>query len=188
MMAKVYSFWADGLEEVEALTPVDVLRRAGDDVVTVSIMGRKEIRGAHNITVVADALFDDCDFSDGDAFVLPGGGEGTQNLAAHDGVKKLLTDKAAAGKQVAAICAAPSVLASLGLLHGKAAVIYPGMENALGDADVKQVPTVTAGNVTTGHGPGAAFDFALELVRVLNGADKAAAVKKELVFEHDSVI
>lgn len=184
-MAKVYSFWADGLEEVEAITPVDVLRRAGNEVVTVSIMGRLEIHGAHGIEVKADTLFEDEDFSDGDLFVLPGGGEGTQNLGQFKPLLNLLKEKYDKDKRVAAICAAPSVLASLGLVKGRKAVIYPGMEQMLTGADVLDVPTVTDGNVTTGHGPGAAFDFALELVRVLNGEGKAAALKKQLVYQHD---
>lgn len=184
-MAKVYSFWADGLEEVEALTPVDVLRRAGNDVTTVSIMGRRLINGAHGIGVQADVLFEEMNFDDGDLFILPGGGEGTQNLGKYKPLRKLLTEKSNAGKQIAAICAAPSVLASLGLVKGKKAVIYPGMESMLTGAAALDVPAVTDGNVTTGHGPGAAFDFSLELVRVLNGEETAAKIKRQLVYQHD---
>lgn len=181
-MAKIYSFWADGLEEVEAITPVDVLRRAGNDVTTVSIMGRKDIRGSHGIVIRADVLFEDADFGGGDLFVLPGGGEGTQNLGKYEPLRKLLTAKYSSGKRVAAICAAPSVLASLGILDGKNAVIYPGMEPELAGAHPLDVQAVTDGTVTTGHGPGASFDFALELVRVLNGAETAAKIRKQLVY------
>ncbi len=187
-MAKVYSFLADGLEEIEALTPVDVLRRAGNEVVTVSIMKRNLIHGAHGIDLISDTVFEDETFADGDLFILPGGGLGTKNLGEHEALCRLLVEKANAGKHVAAICAAPSILAKLGLLNGKKAVVYPGMEDTLTGAEVLQVPAVTDGNVTTGHGPGAAFDFALELVKILNGEEEAKKQKAQLVFQHESVI
>lgn len=187
-MAKVYSFWADGLEEIEALTPVDVLRRAGNDVTTVSIMGRKVIHGSHGIDVTADQLFEETDFSGGDLFILPGGSAGTQHLGDYAPLRKLLTDSYNAGKHVAAICAAPSVFGSLGFVKGRKAVVYPGMEDTLTGAAPLDVPAVTDGNVTTGHGPGASMDFALELVRVLNGEQAARKLKKQMVFQHDSVV
>jgi 4-methyl-5(b-hydroxyethyl)-thiazole monophosphate biosynthesis len=187
-MAKVYSFWADGLEEIEALTPVDVLRRAGNDVTTVSIMGRKTIHGSHGIDVVADCLFKEADFRDGSLFILPGGGQGTQYLAGCAPLRELLKESCAAGKHVAAICAAPSVLGSLGLVKGRKAVVYPGMESTLTGAEVLDVPTVTDGPVTTGHGPGASMDFALELVRVLNGEAAAKKLKEQMVFQHETVV
>ena len=183
-MAKVYSFFADGLEEVEALTPVDLLRRAGNEVVTVSVMGRLRIRGSHNIYIEADALFTDLDFADGDLFILPGGREGTKNLAACEPLRTLLVEKYTAVKRIAAICAAPSVLGSLGFLRGKKAVAYPGFESALIGAEVLNVPAVTDGTITTGHGVGAAFDFALELIRVLNGQEAYEEMKKKTVFQH----
>lgn len=187
-MARVFSFWADGLEEIEALTPVDVLRRAGNEVTTVSIMGRKTIHGSHGIDVTADHLFEETDFSDGDLFILPGGGEGTQNLSACQPLRALLTEKYQAGKQVAAICAAPSVFGSLGFVKGRKAVVYPGMEKTLTGAEALDVPTVTDGNVTTGHGPGASMDFALELVRVINGEKAAVKLKEQMVFQHETVV
>ena len=113
-MANVFSFFADGMEEVEAITPVDLLRRAGNPVTTVSIMGQTQIRGAHDILIEADVLFEKADFSDGDLFILPGGGEGTQNLGQCEPLMKLLKKKYDEGKRVAAICAAPMLLARLG--------------------------------------------------------------------------
>ncbi|MEE8886290.1 MAG: DJ-1 family glyoxalase III [Eubacteriales bacterium] len=187
-MAKVFSFWADGLEEVEALTPVDVLRRAGNDVTTVSIMGRKTIHGSHGIDVAADQLFEETDFSAGDLFILPGGGKGTQLLSEYEPLMKLLKEKYGAGKNVAAICAAPSIFGKLGIVQGRKAVVYPGMENTLTGADPQDVPAITDGNVTTGHGPGASFDFAFELVRLMNGEKAAKQLKEQMVFQHDSVI
>lgn len=181
-MAKVFEFWADGLEEVEAVTPVDFLRRAGNDVTTVSIMGRRKILGSHQINLEADALFEETDFSDGDLFILPGGGEGTRNLAAHKGLEQLLRSENQLGKHIAAICAAPSVLGQLGFLQGKKATVYPGMEHLLLGAQPQDTAAVTDGTITTGHGPGAAMEFALELVRILNGEKEEARLRDQLVF------
>ena len=183
-MAKIYEFFADGLEEIEALTPVDLLRRAGHEVVTVSVMGRKQIDASHGVRIEADALFEEADFSDGDLFILPGGGIGTKNLSAHEPLKALLTEKYQAGKRIAAICAAPSVLGGLGLLSGKKAVVYPGLEDKLEGAEVLTVSAVTDGTVTTGRGAGAAYDFALELIRVLDGEDAVTAMKAKTVFPY----
>ena len=183
-MANVFVFFADGMEEIEGLTQVDLLRRAGHSVTSVSVMGRKEIRGAHDIVIAADALCEETDFSEGDLFVLPGGGEGTANLGSCEPLCALLKEKYAAGKRVAAICAAPSVLGVLGLLEGKKATIYPGMEGKLCGGEYQDVPAVTDGLVTTGHGPGAAMEFGLELVRLLDGEKASAALKKQLVFQH----
>ena len=117
MKAKVYQFMADGFEDVEALIPVDVLRRGGVDIKTVSIMGRLEVESAHGVTIKADMLFEDADLSDADLLMLPGGMPGASNLDAHEGVKAALVKQAEAGKKVSAICAAPAVvLAPLGLL------------------------------------------------------------------------
>lgn len=183
-MAKVYSFFADGLEEIEALTPVDFLRRAGHTVKTVSIMGRLQIHGSNGIEILADALFEDTDFSDGDLFILPGGGTGTQNLSACEPLRKLLSEKYEAGRHVAAICAAPSIFGSLGFLQGRKATVYPGMEDTLTGAEAVDVPAVTDGNVTCGHGPGAATEFALELVRVLGGEEAREEIRRQVVFQH----
>ena len=99
-MAKVYEFLADGLEEVEAITPVDFLRRAGNDVTTVSVMGQKKILGSHNIYLAADAVFEELDFKDGELFILPGGGLGTRNLSEHRGLRELLNQAYTEGKRV----------------------------------------------------------------------------------------
>ncbi|MCR4652353.1 MAG: DJ-1/PfpI family protein [Eubacterium sp.] len=187
-MAKVYSFFADGFEEVEALTPVDLLRRTGNEVVTVSIMGHTQIHGSHGILIEADRCFEETAFDDGDLFILPGGGEGTQNLAAYKPLTDLLKKVYGEGKRVAAICAAPSIFGTLGFVNGKNATVYPGMEATLTGATALDQPVVTDGNVTTGHGPGAAFDFSLELVRLLNGDSVAAKLKEQTVFQHHSVV
>ena len=182
-MAKIYEFWADGLEEVEAITPVDFLRRAGNDVTTVSIMGRKKILGSHNIYLAADALFEDLSFEDGDLFILPGGGVGTRHLADHPGLSTLLEQVYRQGKRVAAICAAPSIFGSHGFVKGRKATVYPGMEHTLSGAQYMDVAAVTDGTVTTGHGPGAAMEFALELVRLMNGEAAEDKLREQLVFQ-----
>lgn len=183
-MAKVFVFLADGCEEVEALSQVDILRRAGDEVVTVSIMPKVEITGAHQIVITADKQFDDVDFSDGDLFILPGGGVGTENIEAHAALQGLLKEKYAAGRHIAAICAAPRYLGALGFLKSKKAVVYPGLEKRLIGAEVLQVPAVTDENITTGHGPGAALDFGFELVRVLHGDELVRKLKEDFVYPY----
>ena len=183
-MANVYSFLADGMEEMEALAPVDLLRRAGNPVTTVSVMGRSQVRGSHSIVVEADILFEKANFADGDVFVLPGGGEGTRNLGEFEPLMKLLKKKYAEGKRIAAICAAPTLLARLGMLEGKKATVYPGMEGQLGGALPQDVPAVTDGLITTGHGAGAAIEFGLELIRVLNGEKAAEDMRRQIVFQH----
>src|ERR1035437_5610510 len=114
---KVFIFLADGFEEIEAIAPIDIFRRADIDVTTVSISNEKSVRGAHNITVQADCLFKEVDFSTNDLLYLPGGMPGTRNLDAHEGLKNLLLKQADNNKKIAAICAAPSILGKLGLLN-----------------------------------------------------------------------
>ena len=175
----VYLFLAQGFEEVEALTPVDVLRRAGVQVTTVGI-GGTAIRGSHGIEVHADAAEQDVTPDDLTAVILPGGMPGTQNLDASDTVCRFL--KAAAEKQavIGAICAAPSVLGHAGLLCGKHATCFPGFESELTGATVLPDVVVTDGNIITGKGAGAALPFALALAAALAGPDKAAAVEAAL--------
>lgn len=187
-MKKAYLFLADGFEEIEGLTAVDILRRAGIDVCTVSIMGKKEITGAHQIEVKADALYENCDFADGDMFILPGGMPGTRYLGEHPGLCQLLKENAADGTQLAAICAAPSVLGDLGLLYGKKAICYPGFESRLTGAEVTFEKVVTDGNITTSMGMGTAIPFALRLVAILAGEKTAAEVKGSIRYGHLSAL
>lgn len=181
-MTKVYVFLADGFEEIEGLTVVDVLRRAGAEVTTVSISDTKNICGSHAIKLEADALFAETDFSDAAILVLPGGMPGTKYLGAHKGLTELLVKTNEAGGGIAAICAAPSVLGDLGILKGKKAVCYPGFEERLTGADVQTCSVATDGNVTTSRGMGTAIDFALELVKRLFGAEKAENLAKAIVY------
>ena len=173
MEAKVYQFMADGFEDVEALIPVDVLRRGGVDIKTVSIMGRLEVESAHGVTIKADMLFEDADLSEADLLMLPGGMPGASNLDAHEGLKAALLKQAEAGKKISAICAAPFVLGKLGILKGKRATCYPGFEAELRGATCTGALVEVDGQVITAKGPAAVFEFGYAIVEHLK--DKATA-------------
>lgn len=176
-MKETYVFFADGFEEIEALTSVDVLRRAGMPVTTVSINPGLEVTGAHGVTVVADSLFADNDYSDAEWLVLPGGVPGAPNLAAHEGVCDALLAQDERGGKIAAICASPAVvLGPLGLLFDREAVCYPGMEDAVEGVRWAQRPVAVDGNVVTGNGPAAAAPFALTIVAETLGQATAGQV------------
>lgn len=182
-MSRVYVFLADGFEEVEGLTVVDLLRRAGAEVVTVSIKEtEKKVTTSHGITLFTDALFEETDFSDGDMLVLPGGMPGTLNLGGYQPLVELLQKFYAEGRKIAAICAAPSIFGDLGFLKGKCATCYPSFEERLLDARISQNPVVTDGNVTTSRGVGTAIDFALSLITQLEGKEKAEEIAKSIVY------
>lgn len=179
---KGYIFLADGFEEIEGLTVVDVMRRAGIDVETISISGQKQINGAHKIIVEADRLFEETDFSDGDMLVLPGGMPGTLNLKSHEGLRKLIVEFDEEKKYLAAICAAPSILSELGILKGRKACAYPSFEEGLDCAQIVREAAVTDGHVTTGRGMGAAIPFALKLTELLCGTEKANEIAESIVY------
>ena len=173
-MAKVYVFLADGFEDVEALIPIDVLRRGGVEVVTVSTTEFTQVESAHGVSIETDIQFDQSDYSDADLLMLPGGMPGASNLFAHEGVCEALKAQFAAGKKIAAICASPAVvLAPLGILDGKRATCYPGFEQALKNATYTADLVTVDGNITTGEGPAAAFPYAYELLTQL--VDKATS-------------
>ena len=172
----VFIHMAEGYEEVEALTCVDVLRRAGVDAKMVSVTGSLTVRGAHGIDIEADLLFEDADYSACEMIVLPGGLPGATNLRDHPGLTAQIEAFAKAGKPLAAICAAPLALAAHGVLEGKKATIYPGMESHLAGAEPTKQTVTVDGNIITGQGPALAMEFALELAGFLKG-DK---VKKEV--------
>ncbi|MCD8079540.1 MAG: DJ-1/PfpI family protein [Bacteroides sp.] len=176
-MNTVYMFFADGFEEIEALATVDILRRAGMSVQLVSITGDRKVTGAHDVSVCTDTLFEACDFSDADLLVLPGGMPGAATLGEHAGLRALLSDYVKQDKPLAAICAAPMVLGQLGLLKGKKAICYPGFEHYLEGAEIVPQQVVVDGQIVTGRGPGAAVEFALTLVEILEGKEK----KEELI-------
>ena len=184
-MAKVYVFMADGFEDVEALIPVDVLRRGGVEVVTVSTTEFPSVESAHGVSIETDLLFEQCDFSDADLLMLPGGMPGASNLFAHEGVCNAVKAQAAAGKKVSAICAAPAVvLAPLGILDGKRATCYPGFESALEKATYTGDLVTVDGNVTTAEGPAAAFPYAYELLAQLTDKQTADQVAEGMRYKH----
>ena len=179
----IYVFLAEGFEENEAITSSDVMMRGGLDVKFVSVTGNKTVRGTHGIDIIANELLEDVDFKDAQALVLPGGMPGTSNLWEHEGLVKLLKESNAAGKHIAAICAAPMVLGKNGILEGKKAVCYPGCEGELKGADVQDVTVITDGNITTSQGPATATDFGLELVKIFVGKEKADEVASDFLYK-----
>ena len=163
---------ADGFEEIEALTPVDILRRAGLDARMVAV-GSKVAVGSHGIAVVCDMTADEVNLDEVTAVVFPGGMPGSLNLDASPYSDKFIEAVNKNRGRLAAICAAPLVLGRRGLLDGKRAICYPGFEKELKGAIIENAPVVTDGNITTAIGMGAALPFALELVRVILGEEKA---------------
>lgn len=182
-MEMTYVFLADGFEEVEALTSVDVMRRAGMAVTTVSINPGLEVTGAHGVKVIADSLFDDNDYSAALWLVLPGGIPGAPNLMAHEGLREALLAQDERGGRIAAICASPAVvLGPLGILFGRDAVCYPGMEDTVEGVNWLDDFVAIDGNVVTGRGPAAATAFALAIVEQTLGTDKAAEVAGGMLY------
>ncbi len=167
-MKKVIIFLAKGFEEIEAISIIDTLRRADISVTTASITNDKMVKGAHEIEVKTDKLFDEVDFGNYDLIALPGGMPGAKNLNEHEGLKEQIK-KFAEDKMIAAICAAPMILGGMGLLKGKRATCYPGFEPELIEATVTHEPVTVDGNIITGKGPAFAIQFALQLVELLAG-------------------
>ena len=180
-MSLVYVFFADGFEEVEALTTVDLLRRAGEDVRMVSIMGRKTVTGSHNISVDCDMVFEEIGKT-ADLLVLPGGLPGTDHLREHRELADLLTEQYQDGRYVAAICAAPSVLAGLGFLKNKKATSYPGCVDASQCGSYVEEPVAVDGNVITSRGVGTAIPFALALFELLESKEEAEKIAASIVY------
>ncbi len=182
-MAKVYAFLADGLEEVECLAVVDVLRRSDVEVTLVSVSGTKEIVGSHGIHLTADALFEETSPSQADILFLPGGMPGTKNLGSHQGLLEAVAKAAREGRRIAAICAAPSILGSMGLLKGRTATCYPGFEDMLEGASYTSQGVITDGNITTARGLGYALDLGLELIRLLQGPQQAERIREAVQYD-----
>lgn len=160
---------AEGFEELEALTPVDVLRRNGVEIKTVSITNQKQITGAHGITVTADTLAQELSLADVDALILPGGMPGTVNLDESSFTDRAITAVTACGGVIGAICAAPSILGKRGLLDGKRAVCFPGFEDKLSGATVVDAPVVQDGNTVTARDYRASIEFADTLTALIKG-------------------
>lgn len=181
-MAKVGLMLASGCEEIEALTVVDLLRRAGITIDMVSITDQKQVTGAHDITITADRLLAEVDWSAYDGVILPGGMPGTTHLKESAGVCQVVKDFFSKGKLVAAICAAPTVLGACGILQGKRATCYPGCEDGLTGAVLAEDSVVVDGNVLTSRGMGTAIDFGLAIISYLMDATTAEKLAKAIVY------
>lgn len=181
-MKKAAVLLADGFEEIEALTVVDLLRRARIYVDTVSVSDEYMVDGSHGINVQTEDLFDEVDFSEFDMIVLPGGMPGTSNLQSHQGVCRIVREFCEEGRYVGAICAAPSILGNMGLLKGKRAACYPTVEDQLQGAVLVTSPVVQDGNIITSRGMGTAVDFGLKLVEVMTDKLKADEVAESIIY------
>ena len=183
MAKKVCVFLADGFEEIEGLTVVDLLRRAQLDVTTVSITGKAVIRGAHGIDVFADKLFDEVEYDAQDMVVLPGGMPGTLHLGEHKGVKNILEQFYSKKKFIGAICAAPSVLGKYNMLQGREATSYPGFEEQLVGAKYVYDEVAIDDFVITSRGMGTAIAFSLALIEKLHGKEQADKIGKSIIYK-----
>lgn len=181
-MKKIAIFFAEGYEEIEALTVVDLCRRAGIWVDMVSVTDSLQVTGAHGIPVVMDKMLAEVEFDTLDMLVLPGGMPGTRNLEQVPLLMEQVKAFAAAGKYIAAICAAPSVFGHLGLLAGKNACCYPGFEEELTGANVMFHPCEADGNIITSRGMGCAIDFSLKIIERLENDDTASKIGRQIIY------
>lgn len=179
----IYVHLAYGFEEVEALTVVDILRRAEQEVKTVSVTGQKSVTGAHGITVEADLLFEEADYEKCQMLVLPGGLPGAYGLRDHAGLGEKIKKFSQENRPLAAICAAPLVFGNLGILNGKNATIYPGMEEFLTGAKFVDQPVVRDGNLITAQGPAIAMKFALTIVDFFCGEETVRSLRSGLLLD-----
>ncbi|MBP3767851.1 MAG: DJ-1/PfpI family protein [Prevotella sp.] len=184
-MKKVYMFLAEGFEDVEALIPLDVLRRGGVDVKTVSVGDGYVVTSAHGVNIEADLMFMEIKPGDADLLMLPGGMPGASNLYAHEELCQALVKQNEKGKMISAICAAPAVvLGQLGLLNGKKATCYPGFEQLLPEGTYTGELVTVDGNITTAEGPAAAFPYAYELLAQLVDQATADQIAEGMRYKH----
>jgi protein deglycase len=180
-MKKVLIHFANGFEEIEAITPVDVLRRSGCEVVTVSVTGKHEVVSSRGLTVITDRLFVESDYENADMILLPGGQPGSDNLNNHEGLKRQLINFHQQHKMIAAICAAPIVLGSAGILRGKKVTCFPGIEPQLAGATCTGNNVQVDGNIITAKGPGLAMQFSLTIVELLVSKSKTDEIRKAMI-------
>lgn len=178
----IYVFLATGFEDIEALAPVDIMRRAGLEVLTVSITGEQVVMSSHGVGVVADRVIADVDLDAAEMLVLPGGLPGSTNLDACDELTSAIKRQFDAGKTLAAICAAPLVFGHLGILSGKRATCYPGVETELKGATYTGAIVEIDGNIITGKGPGAAFEFGYTIVDHFLGQGASDGLRKGMIY------
>jgi 4-methyl-5(b-hydroxyethyl)-thiazole monophosphate biosynthesis len=183
-MAKVVIILAEGFEELEATAVIDVLRRAGIDIVSAGLR-EGPVSSARNIKIIPDTVIDKIHSDDFDMLVLPGGLPGSDNLNADKRVGDLIRDFNNKGKVTGAICAAPYVLANAGVLEGKHATSYPSFKDRLGNVEYEEKTVVIDGNVITSRGPGTAICFGLAIVEQFLGPDKAREVREAMLVNQD---
>lgn len=181
-MSRLAVYFAQGFEEIEALTVVDICRRGGVEADMVSVTGESEVTGSHGISVKTDKKFEEVDPGEYDMIVLPGGMPGTKNLEAHPGLMAQVDEFYAKGKYIGAICAAPSIFGHKGILKGKRACSYPSFESHLEGAEVTSGPVEVSGNVITSRGMGTAIDFGLAILDIFAGEEKADELAKGIVY------
>lgn len=181
-MAKIAVMLAEGFEEIEGLTVVDICRRCGIEVVTVSITDDKCVMGSHKIPVIADDTFKNTDFGNIDMIVLPGGLKGTQNLEACEPLMEKIDEFYKSDKLIAAICAAPSIFGHRDILNGRIACSYPSFEGHLLGAVVSQNPVEKSDNVITGRGMGVSIEFALKIAEQFVSKDKVDDVATGIIY------
>ena len=180
---KIAVHLAEGFEEIEAISIIDVLRRAGLEVIIVSVANDLKVTGSHQIQVVADQFFDDVNYDLVDMIILPGGMPGSSNLNNNTGLKRQIESFNKKGKFLGAICAAPLVFGELGILNDKKATCYPGYENYLHGAEITGASTEVAGNIITGKGAGVAIQFAIKIVEMLLGPEPAKQLVKNMIIQ-----
>lgn len=179
----VYIILGEGFEEIEAVTPCDILRRGGVSVQFAAVGEQKCVTGSHGIAILADVLANEITPTANDTFVIPGGMGGVNSIKSDDNTMRLIENAAKAGASLSAICAGPSVLAELGLINKKRITCYPGSEELMGGAICEtDMPIVSDGGIITGRAPGSAIDFGLELLSHLKDEDIANRIRTELVY------
>ncbi|MBR4026230.1 MAG: DJ-1/PfpI family protein [Lachnospiraceae bacterium] len=185
-MHKIGIFLADGCEEIEALTVVDIVRRAGIEITMISITDDLKVTSSHNVSFLAEITAKEADYDSFDGIVLPGGMPGTIHLKESAYVQEVICKFAEEGKLVSAICAAPSVLGEADLLNGKNATCYPEFEEKLLGASIVETDVVRDGNIITSRGMGTAIPFALEIVRYFMGGEKAEELMNGIIYSEYS--
>ena len=185
-MSKIAVFFAEGYEEIEALTVVDICRRGGIETEMVSVTEEPEVKSSHGVTVKMDKTFSQADFQGYDMIVLPGGMPGTKNLEAHEELMKQVDAFYAGGKYIGAICAAPSIFGHRGILKGRNACSFPSFESHLEGAEVTAGPVEISDKVVTSRGMGTAIDFGLAILGIFCGQEKAEEMAKTIVYRHSS--
>ena len=181
-MSRAAVFLAEGFEEIEALTVVDICRRCGVAIDTVSITERNQVTGSHGVAVMADKVFSQAEFGAYDMLVLPGGMPGTKNLEAHEPLMEQIDAFYENGKYIAAICAAPSIFGHKGILKGRNACSYPDFESHLEGAVVTKGPVEISDHVITSRGMGTAIEFGLAIAGVLGTPEKAEEIARAIVY------